>query len=412
MFKVEERIEPGNGMIHLTSQIISTPNSTEEAEMTGIKRIRRIQTNFKILKFSYPLKLISTKPCIVNQILEEDSDSDSDEKLMMMMVKREIQMIYILSYGGGLIIGDLIKLKIVLDDQTCLVLLTQGSTKVFKQIHHQSSSSSTPSSTNHSNLNPINKNQPNQNLIPIINSSKTKQILNVTLKPNSILISLPSPITTYKSSNFSQTQSFNLTSTNSSILILDWLTTGRKHFKPTNQFNSSILTKQKENEPKGEEWEFDHFNSINSFYLNHQLLLKDSLSLNPSQLSSDPNLPTPQPFSIFATIYLITSSTPSHQALHLLHHHFQSLQSQSKLKHIPHTSSNPTLTTKHPDLIWSYTTIKPDFMAEHLELNDEMKIGLIKLIGNDLIAIHEWISKNLSSIQDLIGLDIYQNAFQ
>ncbi|EGG11727.1 uncharacterized protein MELLADRAFT_102296 [Melampsora larici-populina 98AG31] len=372
MFKVEERIEPGNGMIRITSK-----SYTEDSNSINTKQIK---TDLSILKFSYPLKLIPIKSYITRT---ESKNEDSEEmKSLAVEEEREIQRIYILSYGGGMVNGDLIKLRIELEEETGLVLLTQGSTKVFKQF------------------------EPKQNsMTPFkLKSIKSKQIITVNLKANSILISLPSPITTYKSSNFSQSQSFRLANQTCSLLILDWLTTGRKHFKKPTKHPSESESKEEGKEGKGEEWEFEQYKSINSFYLQDTLILKDSLTLRPSQ---ENGTSSHQRFSILLTIYLITSSLSSHETLHSLHHHFESLQQSTKPTHIVNHHSN----THQPDqLVWSYTQIPLDSVDQ--TLNDGIKIGLIKCIGNDYIEINQWVSQNLTSIQPLIGLDLYQNAFR
>ncbi|KAH9823909.1 UreD urease accessory protein-domain-containing protein [Melampsora americana] len=350
MFKLNERIKSGNGMIKITSKISQSSSSINNQQQKVIIYqlqlhlfTKSIQTHFSILKFKF-----------INQ----------KENQQMVQIDREIQSVYLLSYGGGLIIGDLIKLLIDLDEESCL-----GFT--HSRFHKS--------------------------------SMKSKQILNVNLNLNSIFISLPSPITPYKSSHFKQTQSFHFSSPHASLLILDWLTTGRKHYCKFKSQSIQNQPKSIKDDQRGEEWDFLQFESINSFYLNHHLILKDSLTFIPSQTTSSSN----QPFSIFATLYLITSPFSSNQTLHNLHDHFQSLQLQSKPDHLPHHSTS--IPKQHSDLIWSYNLIQTDL---NQNLQSEFKIGLIKLVSNDLIQLQDWIKTNLITIQDLIGLDLYQNAFQ
>src|ERR1700709_1845522 len=63
--------------------------------------------------YQYPLKLIAPDP-----------HHSSEEK--------HVTVVFLLTYGGGLVGGDKINLEVGLQDATRLVLLTQGSTKIFK----------------------------------------------------------------------------------------------------------------------------------------------------------------------------------------------------------------------------------------------------------------------------------------
>src|SRR5437899_2643768 len=73
------------------------------------------------LSFQYPLKLISPRssgqPCTS---------------------------VFMMSYGGGLVGGDKIDLSVTVKPGSSLALLTQGSTKIFKQRRIVNSSTLTP----------------------------------------------------------------------------------------------------------------------------------------------------------------------------------------------------------------------------------------------------------------------------
>jgi urease accessory protein len=133
--------------------------------------------------------------------------------------------IYILSYGGGMLQEDLINLTVTLHENTCLSLLTQASTKVFKRT---------------------------------AKDKFAKQILTAILEPNSFLCLLPEPVTCFKNSAYGQEQRFYLDSS-SSLVVLDWITSGRTM--------------------NGEVWEFDCFTSHNRIYLDNELLVRDGYML-------------------------------------------------------------------------------------------------------------------------------------
>ncbi|KAK5682453.1 hypothetical protein LTS10_005581 [Elasticomyces elasticus] len=88
--------KPGHGLIHLALLPPSTPR-------------------LKTTSYQYPLKLISPAP----------SRTEGEARHL-------IHTVYLLTYGGGLVAGDAIELTVILEPSTRLILLTQGSTKLFK----------------------------------------------------------------------------------------------------------------------------------------------------------------------------------------------------------------------------------------------------------------------------------------
>jgi urease accessory protein len=132
---------------------------------------------------------------------------------------------YQLSYGGGLLGGDLVELSITVGSKCCLTLLNPGSTKVFK-----SKSSLKPSC----------------------------QFMEAHIKTNALLSVLPEPVTCFSGSRYRQKQRFHLEKS-SSLVLLDWFTSGRKS--------------------RGEEWQFDHYFSENRIIVDGDIILNDSFML-------------------------------------------------------------------------------------------------------------------------------------
>lgn len=190
---------PGKGTIHLALLDPNTP------------RLRTVN-------YQYPLKLVSPAP------------SRAGDQL--------IHTVYLLTYGGGLVAGDAIDLHIIIERTTRLVLLTQGSTKLFKS--------------------------PSRDVV-------SKQCMTVDIAPGSALCYLPDPVQPFEKSCFEQKQIYNIqvpssdSSNTGSLCVLDWVSNGR----PAN----------------GEDWSFFHYGSKNEIFLcesggRQRLLLRDAVLLD------------------------------------------------------------------------------------------------------------------------------------
>ncbi|TIA91219.1 hypothetical protein E3P81_02127 [Wallemia ichthyophaga] len=157
---------------------------------------------------------------------------------------------YTLQYGGGLVSGDICDLSVDIHHRSTLILLTQGSTKVFKS------------------------------------SGKTsQQKLMVNVHPHATIVSLPDPIQPFAHSRYKQKQDFFLDGTSSAV-ILDSLNSGRSAC--------------------GEYWDFDRYTSINSIYVDGHLIVKDSVHL------IQPDIQTRlHPFHAYAMLFLIGEKTKS-----------------------------------------------------------------------------------------------------
>ncbi|KAL6248399.1 hypothetical protein RBB50_004654 [Rhinocladiella similis] len=131
----------------------------------------------QVCKYQYPLKLIAPEP-----------HSSNDDK--------HVTIAFLLTYGGGLVGGDQVNLKIELQEATRLVLLTQGSTKLFKA--------------------------PNKSVV-------SKQTLDVKIGPQAALCYLPDPTQPFAESVYEQKQTFYVEPDGTSnLLMLDWVSEGRR----------------------------------------------------------------------------------------------------------------------------------------------------------------------------------------
>lgn len=104
-------------------------------------------------------------------------------------------LVFLLSYGGGLVGGDAIALRIHVGAGSRLSVVTQGHTKIFK--------SDSPATLT------------------------TRQDLRVTIADGAALCLLPDPIQPFAHSVYEQTQTFRLRGPAASLCLLDWVTRGR-----------------------------------------------------------------------------------------------------------------------------------------------------------------------------------------
>ena len=75
----------------------------------------------RTVSYQYPLKLVAPDPLPPPEHVSIPTDSP-----------KLVHTVFLLTYGGGIVAGDTIDLEVQLDSNTRLILLTQGSTKIFK----------------------------------------------------------------------------------------------------------------------------------------------------------------------------------------------------------------------------------------------------------------------------------------
>jgi urease accessory protein len=161
------------------------------------------------ITFQYPLKLISPSPA-------------AGQKSVL---------VFLLTYGGGLVGGDQVHLTIDVKPVAKLSIVTQGHTKIFKS--------------------------PTRDVI-------TRQRLHVTLHDNAALCLLPDPVQPFEGSVYEQSQTFILAET-ASLCLLDWVSAGRT--------------------ARGEDWDFRAWSGRNEVWAaaergrKPRLLLRDNVIL-------------------------------------------------------------------------------------------------------------------------------------
>ncbi|TFK56972.1 UreD-domain-containing protein [Heliocybe sulcata] len=196
---------------------------------------------FSELSYAYPLKLLSPR-------IEEE---------------KGVAVVYNMSYGGGLVGGDQVQLNVDIGQGTSLVVLTQGSTKVFK-------------------IRPGVR--PSSGSIGDI----TEQRMNTVVADGGALFLLPDPVTCFRAASYNQLQTFHLAH-GSSAVLLDWVTSGRKSL--------------------GEDWSFSRYYSMNEVFIDGRRIAKDVMCLEeqgegPGSLKRRTLSERLAPYSCYATIIL------------------------------------------------------------------------------------------------------------
>jgi len=188
------------------------------------------------IAFQYPLKLISPSP-------------SADQKSVL---------VFLLTYGGGLVGGDQVHLTIDVKPEAKLSIVTQGHTKIFKS--------------------------PTRDVI-------TRQRLHVTLQDRAALCLLPDPVQPFEGSVYEQSQTFILAET-ASLCLLDWVSAGRT--------------------ARGEDWDLRAWSGRNEVWAAAEiggkphLLLRDSVKLegDSAYLKENELKKKMQSMGIFGTLVL------------------------------------------------------------------------------------------------------------
>ncbi|XP_059435735.1 urease accessory protein D isoform X2 [Corylus avellana] len=140
--------------------------------------------------------------------------------------------IYSLTYGGGIVSGDSISCELTVGDGCTAVLTTQASTKVYKSM----------------------------------GSKCSEQVLETRIGSGAVLAVIPDPVTCFSTARYSQKQVFRVVS-DSSLVIVDWITSGRHE--------------------SGEKWDFDLYKSTNHIFLeDDQPLFLDTVLLERGSITS------------------------------------------------------------------------------------------------------------------------------
>lgn len=382
---MQRRLSPGDGLLRCSLD----PSS---------------RAHLSDVQFSYPLKVIVPARRFLPRV----------------------QCAYIIGYGGGLVAGDRVRLKVEVDEGATLVLLTQGASLAFTRAPAASLASlaTAPDSSSCSRDGRATASSPTWTLTlshsptgstkvfkvrpghylnapTLSETSTTQQLFRLSVAPSSTLVLLPAPVTCFSRARYTQRQVVRLADPSSSLILLDWYTCGRM----------GMAAGADQGDGGGEEWEFERYRSENEVWLGERRIAKDVLLLEdeaPSPPSSttadnDPSSfalahepvahtttyrPRVAPYSCYATLFLFGPSCAA--LLVSVEREFAAL--------VQHKQRAPF------SLVWSFSP---------LALPGGLKGGIARCAGDSTEAVRDWATHVLGQggIEDLVSRDLWKGAF-
>ncbi|KAI8379858.1 urease accessory protein UreD [Choanephora cucurbitarum] len=227
------------------------------------------QTKFERIHAQYPLKFIPT--------------TGHAERLAV---------VYMLSYGGGVISGDQFDIDIEVKKNAILLLMTQGNTKIFKDRLHQQQW-----------LASLQDQRPTFQFTHSVEKvAPSVQTIQSVVQSNATLLVLPDPVTCFRDSSFESRQDFRLEDTSAQLVLLDWFTSGRM--------------------TRGENWSFRHYSSRIGVRIGSRLVIKDAMVLDDEEYMRQTPGETAyanrlKPYTCFATLIIISAIDKEKSSLQL-----------------------------------------------------------------------------------------------
>lgn len=397
---------------------------------------------FTHLHFSFPLKLIHPRTsgkdaalllakaaAAKRRIGNGNSDGEGDGEVTE---PKAIAVLYIVGYGGGLVSGDDVELDVDVGERCTLLLLTQGSTKVFKM-------RATPSSSNgpSSSIPPFNG-SPSRGQLEAPDRPITRQYTRFLIRPHSTLVLLPDPVTCYASSRYAQAQRFDVQCAHtSSLVLLDWFTPGRQHLLRSSGDSTSGT--------QSEAWRFQSYRSRNEVRVEGQVVIRDVLLLeqDETQCSLAGEGATTDlgrrnhPYSCYANLFLLGPDVQPLVAR--LNDEFQSIQQRvvpsshrggAAFRNSTAANGNgaSASATSPQAILWSLTILNEDSgsrdqaqipsssaggSASASSSSKQAKGGrqaVVRIAGLDTEGVRNWLKQRLTPLEGVVGQDLYKQA--
>jgi urease accessory protein len=196
----------------------------------------------------------------------------------------------------------------------------------------------------------------------------TTQNMTFHVEPLGALFLLPDPVTCFRSASYNQKQTFHL-SQDASLVLLDWLTSGRK--------------------TRGEEWAFSRYYSANEIWVDGQRIAKDVMLLEDKEVY--PRAPRSlgdklAPYSCYAMVILYGP---------LVQDVISGMIAQYDRISVLKTKSPP-------EMLWS--------------LSPMISVGgtrwaVVRAAGKETEMVKRWLGQTLGELQQIMGIDMYRRAF-
>ncbi|KAF3439453.1 hypothetical protein FNV43_RR17731 [Rhamnella rubrinervis] len=250
--------------------------------------------------------------------------------------------IYTLTYGGGIVSGDSISCDLTIVDGCTTVLTTQASTKVYKSLK----------------------------------SKCSDQVLEARVGSNAFLAILPDPVTCFSTARYTQKQVFKVLY-DSSLVIVDWITSGRHE--------------------SGERWDFDLYKSTNHLFLeNDEPLFLDTVLLEQGMSSISERM---QDYQVIAMVvfwgpklkHIQDNVQKDVKRMMSEQLHFLSPASSRQLKTSPDHCSN-----------------KPNFIASSSVFGPKGIGVVVRIAATTTDSVYKFLQNQLASMEQLIGVSPYR----
>lgn len=303
-----------------------------------------------------------------------------------------------------------------------LLLLTQGSTKVFKVRSPPSSASARREEERHSR--------------PI-----TRQYTRFLIRPRSTLVLLPDPVTCYASSRYAQAQRFDVQcARTSSLVLLDWFTPGRQHLLRSSGDSTSGT--------QSEAWRFQSYRSRNEVRVEGQVVIRDVLLLEQDEAQcslAGEGVTTDlgrrnHPYSCYANLFLLGPDVQPLVAR--LNDEFQSIQQRvvpsshrggAAFRNSATNGNGGSSAGTPQSILWSLTILNEDSGSRdqaHIPSATGRTGGgggsgdssssakgisggrqaVVRIAGLDTEGVRNWLKQRLTPLEDVVGPDLYKQA--
>lgn len=331
------RLDPGSGILKLQDGVFTTQQA------------------------SYPLKLLSPHA-------------------------RGVRLAYMIAYGGGLVAGDHIHLDVSVSGT--LVLLTQGSTKVFKHAagvrRPQSHLLYGEDAGRGGAPRPLNTysggRYPEDRRGVEPEAPTSRQRMRVRVAPGSTVLLLPDSISPFKDSRYVQAQRFELVP-GASCLVLDWVNSGRGRHAPAPVLRGGLHLPTPPSPaapPTTECWEMAYYASVNEVVADGRLVARERMVLQdqPGNALRD----RLRPYHVYGTLI---AYGPTMGPLCALLDRVADNESQFQIP-------------RPPGLIWSWSRLGPDG-------------GIVRIAAVHVEDARVWLRSVLTTggVQDIVGAALW-----
>ncbi|CAJ2673462.1 unnamed protein product [Trifolium pratense] len=250
--------------------------------------------------------------------------------------------VYVLNYGGGIVSGDQISCNFSVGDDCTMALTTQGSTKVYKSV----------------------------------GSKCSQQILEARVGSNALFAIIPDPVTCFSTARYHQKQVFTVSS-DSNLVIVDWITSGRHE--------------------SGEKWDFDLYRSTNNIFLDDgQPLFLDTMLLEKDKFGR-----VKEHMLDYQVIAMIVLLGPKMQ-------YIQNIVQDNVKRIMSDQLHNPSAASSHQKNKADFFTTKPTFVAS-CSVFGPKKIGLIVRVASVTTeSVYKFLRQQLAPLEPMIGVPPYR----